>query len=274
MVDSKYNCMNIAHEAPLSIMSRVREFTDYDYALVHLFEDEGIGLDYFEFFKESLNMGRKIILDNSIFELGKSFDSQKFYNWCLKLKPTEYIIPDSLNNMEETIRKGKEWLENYDLPDMVPIGVVQGNSYEEIVECYKFWVSQNVKVAFSFDYPFLESYDPNNVYYTTKEIRYAMGRIKLISDLVKNRVINPKRKHHLLGCFIPQEFTHYSYYNFIDSVDTSNPVVHGLKGIAYDNGRLTTKVSQPLYTMIREEVDEERLNIIINNICQFRDNIF
>ena len=31
--------MKIAHEAPLSIFDQVQELTDYDYALVHLFEE-------------------------------------------------------------------------------------------------------------------------------------------------------------------------------------------------------------------------------------------
>jgi len=31
--------MKIAHEAPLSIYDRVQSLTDYDYALVHLFEE-------------------------------------------------------------------------------------------------------------------------------------------------------------------------------------------------------------------------------------------
>ena len=32
--------MKIAHEAPLSIFDRVQVLTDYDYALVHLFEEK------------------------------------------------------------------------------------------------------------------------------------------------------------------------------------------------------------------------------------------
>jgi hypothetical protein len=37
----------IAHEAPISIFSRIQEVTDYDYALVHLFEERE---DYWEKF--------------------------------------------------------------------------------------------------------------------------------------------------------------------------------------------------------------------------------
>ena len=34
--------MKIAHEAPLSIFDEVSSLTDYDYALVHLFEEPGV----------------------------------------------------------------------------------------------------------------------------------------------------------------------------------------------------------------------------------------
>ena len=38
--------IKIAHEAPLSIFNKVQEVTDYDYALVHLFEHNH---NYFNF---------------------------------------------------------------------------------------------------------------------------------------------------------------------------------------------------------------------------------
>ena len=70
----------IAHEAPLSIAPLIRELTDYDYALVHLFL-EPEGEKYFNFFRESLKMGREVILDNSSYELGDSFNP-KIFNKC------------------------------------------------------------------------------------------------------------------------------------------------------------------------------------------------
>ena len=42
--------IKIAHESPKSIFSKVQEYTDYDYALVHLFEEDE---DYFNLFKEA-----------------------------------------------------------------------------------------------------------------------------------------------------------------------------------------------------------------------------
>ena len=92
--------MKISHETPISLLEYSTEFNDYDYALVHLFEEY---TKYFDFFKKSISQGRTVILDNSIFELGKAFDSDRFAYWIQQLNPTEYIIPDSLENCVEKI---------------------------------------------------------------------------------------------------------------------------------------------------------------------------
>ena len=70
--------IKIAHESPISIFPQVQSWTDYDYALVHLFEESP---EYLELFKKALAGGREVILDNSIFELGSAFDMEKFADW-------------------------------------------------------------------------------------------------------------------------------------------------------------------------------------------------
>lgn len=95
--------IKIAHEAPLSIMNKVQKMTDYDYALVHLFEDPEVGEKYLKFFSDALKKGRDVILDNSVFELGSAFDSNRFRSWIKTLKPTYYVLPDVLRNAKETM---------------------------------------------------------------------------------------------------------------------------------------------------------------------------
>ena len=56
--------IKIAHEAPLDIFDEVQRITDYDYALVHLLEENGRYRDTFE---RAVKQGREVILDNSIF---------------------------------------------------------------------------------------------------------------------------------------------------------------------------------------------------------------
>lgn len=271
--------MKIAHEAPLAIMPEVRSITDYDYALVHLFEDQGIGQKYFEFFKKSLALGRGVILDNSIFELGESFNSEKFLGWIKKLNPSEYIIPDVLESFEGTREKSERW---WDLvynscgncceipPSTVSIGVVQGKNLDEAIKCYEYWSENDDcnKIAISFDYSFYLDFCPHLL----KVYSFMYGRQYFIDLLVKEGIINRKKPHHLLGVALPQEILHYrdKKYNFIESIDTSNPVVHGFMCQSYEEYGLDHKESKPLYKLINEEIDWTRFNIIVDNIRKFR----
>lgn len=260
--------IKIAHESPKSIFNTVQKFTDYDYALVHLFEEDK---EYLQQFREARNAGREIILDNSIFELEEAFDADKFNGWVNDLKPTWYIVPDVLEDGYETIAKMEDWNnKGLGYAGSGKIGVVQGKTYDEIVDCYNYMNNEGEvdMIAISFDY----SYYEDTVPHTNKYVSWMLGRVKLLGDLLKDGVINKYKKHHLLGCGLPQEFAFYKHsnYDWIYSLDTSNPVVHGIKGITYTDQGLWNKESQKLFEMINQEVDEEQVQRILNNIQKFR----
>ena len=82
-------------------------------------------------------MGRQVLLDNSIFQLGESFSNDKFAQWVQKLKPTYYIIPDVLDNCQQTIMNIHNWNKDYkkDLPGKT-IGVIQGKYRSDLITCY------------------------------------------------------------------------------------------------------------------------------------------
>lgn len=258
--------IKIAHESPKTIFNKVQRYTDYDYALVHLFEEDQ---EYLEKFKKAVAKGREVILDNSIFELEEAFDAQRFSYWIKELKPTWYIIPDALEDAVKTCKQMASWNDRYsDLPGK-KIGVVQGKTYEEIVNCYKFIDNSNVDmIAISFDYSYYQEIVPHS----NKYISWMLGRLKLLGDLLKDGIINVDKPHHLLGCGLPQEFSFYKHsnYDWIYSLDTSNPVVHGLKGIVYKDEGLWDKESQKLFTMINADVDKKQWQDIIVNIQKFR----
>jgi len=260
--------IKIAHESPKSIFKTVQKFTDYDYALVHLFEEDK---EYLQQFIEARDAGREIILDNSIFELEEAFDAVKFDKWVKDLKPTWYIVPDALEDSERTINQMEDW-NNRGLgyEGSGKIGVVQGKTYDDIVDCYNYMnkVANVDMIAISFDY----SYYEDTVPHPNKYVSWMLGRVKLLGDLVKDGVINKDKKHHLLGCSLPQEFSFYknSDYDWIYSLDTSNPVVHGIKNITYSDQGLWDKESQKLFEMINQDVDNWQQGNILNNIQKFR----
>ena len=270
--------MKIAHEAPIGIFDKVQRLTDYDYCLVHLLDENE---EYLAKFREAKAKGREIILDNSIFELGESYDPDRFAYWVKELEPDWYIVPDSLENKQKTIGMYNEFITKYpDLPGKAMV-VVQGKSYEEIVYCYGFFKMEhklgNVgKIAISFDYSFFE-----DMYYAadTKFHAYTLGRQHVLRRMLEEGVINTDIPHHLLGAGLPQEFAYYRHWDWIDSIDTSNPVVHGILSKRYkrlpeyDIYGLDNKESVKLFTLIDTEV-EEKMDDILYNIEKFRYNTF
>ena len=253
------------HEAPKSIFKQVQRMTDGDYALVNLFDDE----EYFNQFDPTV---RDVILDNGVFELGEAFDSDIFASWVEKLQPTWYIVPDVLEDGEATIDRFMEFINNYKgLPGKI-IGVAQGKNYDDFVKCYQAIEPYCDKIGISFDCSWYRGFSHS----TNAWMQLANGRERTLLKMNGTGIINQNKPHHLLGVALPQEMKHYKIFQrqgefrWIDSVDTSNPVVHGLKGIAYASNGLFSKESQKLYTMINEKVTPVQMTFIEYNIWQFR----
>lgn len=263
--------IKIAHECPISIFKDVQEVTDYDYFLVHLFEENP---EYLRLAKESVASGRETILDNSIFELGTAFDMAKFADWVTELRPTYYIIPDVLDDADGTVLNAEGWC--WYFRSRVPrecksIAVCQGRTYEDLRYCYSSYRKLGIdKIAFSFDSAYYEQLCPH----PNKLVSWMMGRVSFLSKMVKDGIIDTSKKHHLLGCGLPLEFQFYNgkeEFSWIDSVDTSNPVVAGIKEDAYDYDMgLRHKDSVKLYTLINMDLSEEQRKYVMHNIKYFR----
>lgn len=263
--------IKISHESPLSMLELSRSYNDYDYALVHLFETRP---EYYNFFVDSLAQGRHVLLDNSIFELGKAFDTDEYIKWINKLKPTEYIIPDVLEDCNGTINLAREFLmlSEWKLTSRgKSIGVVQGKNYGELVKCYTIMNERfNVKkIAISFDYSYYREVFPH----PNKWVAFMMGRVLTLTRMMNDGIINKDKPHHLLGCAHPREFSFYASpeYSWIESLDTSSPIVHGLKGISYDDKIGTwEKEKTKLVDLLDSVPTEFQKALIHSNIKSFR----
>ena len=262
--------IKISHESPLSMLEISRTYNDYDYALVHLFETNP---EYFNFFKESLKQGRTVLLDNSIFELGTAYDSNKYVEWINKLEPTEYIIPDALEDCNKTIQQADSWMKSsaYHIHGQSQrIGVVQGFTYGELVKCYMTLDRMGIdKLAISFDYSYYLEVFPH----PNKWVSYAMGRVMTLNKLMEDGIINLNKPHHLLGCAHPREFSFYNSpaYKWIESLDTSSPIVHGIKKVGYgDLFANWTKEKTKLADLLDCVPDAEQEKCIAENLEAFR----
>jgi hypothetical protein len=273
----KINKIKISHECPISLLKDSYKFNDYEYCLVHLLDENE---KYRNYYFNSKNENRSILLDNSLFELGEAFDIDKFLYWINKLQPDEYIIPDVTDDVCQTISNVEKWNTQY-LPQInykcKSIGVLQGLNWDEMKECYKYMDKHVDKIAINFISGCYKSWFPADNFTN----RACFGRQMLIDNLLKSEIINKSKPHHLLGCTNPSEYLFYNYpdYEFnIESIDTSSPIVHAILGIKYPeelsdwikwekrNIKLADLINTPL-----ENIDMDILN---KNIKIFREFIY
>ena len=164
--------------------------------------------------------------------------------------------------MERTI----EFVNIY--PDTISQGmpVAQGATQDELIDCYKQFrdfgleFGGQVKHFDIIGIPFVYSWADKEP--TTQ----ANERIKLLKRMVEEEIIDLNLKHHLLGTWQAREFSHYRDYNWIYSVDTSNPVMAALDGDIYGNmGRLNKPKSSfdSVYNLQPEEID---FNLLYKNV--------
>jgi len=259
--------MLVSHETPISFLDESREYNDYDYALVHLFETNP---EYYNFFKVSKTLGREVLLDNSIFELGKAFDPKKFAKYIKELEPTYYVVPDVLEDSRETVSSFHKFRMDYAGLPGLKIGVVQGKTYQELVECYKYMADNADYIAISFDYSWYQTITYCCPSWILDE--QSKGRKRLINMLIEDGIWDHSKPHHLLGCSLASEFKHYKHIESIRSLDTSNPVVAGILNKRYykDIG-LFEKPSVLLAELINAELNEEQERDILYNVNEFKN---
>lgn len=263
--------MLVSHETPISFLEESRNYNDFDYALVHLFETHP---QYYSFFKQSLLSGREVLLDNSIFELKEAFNPVKYAAYIEELNPTYFIVPDVLENADATIESYISFYNEYkDLPGLW-IGAVQGKTYEDIIKCYKVMSECADYIAISFDFSwyqqigFSTSTNPHTQYLE----RMCTGRQKLIKMLIDDGIWNHNKPHHLLGCSLAREFKAYKNILSIRSCDTSNPIVAGILDKRYIKGiGLYEKPSVLLADLIDYDLTEEQKELIKYNTAEFKN---
>ena len=211
--------MRVSHEVPLNLLNASPNFNHYDYCLPHLLDKYE---SYKEYFLEARKQGRYIIMDNSLHELGEAYNTERLLHWIEVLKPDEFIVPDVWENMESSINNAAEWTQIKLPKDTLKVAVVQAKSIEEATECYlKYRALGYRKIAFSYGAKYYSELVPH----PNREIATALGRVHVISTLYNNDVISKHDRVHLLGCAVPQEFIYYKDMPFIETIDTSNPIM-------------------------------------------------
>ena len=258
----------VSHESTIQLFEESLNYNDYQYCLVHLMEENEQYRDWF--LTVNKRFGPEVLLDNSIFELGESFDPEKYAHWIREINPNYYIVPDVLEDATGTMQQWQEW--DYLQPEenkSLKIGVVQGKTWNDLVNCYKFMSYEADYIAISFDY----SYYKYTGLGESKLERWCSGRQRFIQDLIDKGIWDWSKPHHLLGCSLAKEFRYYvdKNINNIRSCDTSNPIVAALKGLRYNgNLGLQEKPSTMLCNLINAEVNEDIIETALYNTKMFK----
>lgn len=260
--------MKISHELPLSLMHNAYKWNDYDYCLPHLIDQYD---QYKIFFQKSRLDKRFIIMDNGLFE-GVLHTTEDLLEKINLVRPNIFIVPDAWNDSTTTLVNAKSWMINYKagLPEGVNLmAVCQGKDIGELITTYQTLVDLGyTHIAFNHS-----SIAYQNEYKEMDHLKASMyGRMEFIRRLVQSGTIRKSHYHHLLGCSLPQEFMSYGNWNFIKSVDTSNPILVGAEGIHYADNGLTFKPKEKLEHYFEMNLDS-KLEDIIFNVNKFKSFI-
>ena len=257
----------VSHELPVNLLYKSFDWNDYEYCLPHLLDQNKVYKKHFENARES---GSYIIMDNSLHELGKAYDEDRLHYWINRLEPDEFIVPDVWQDKTATLANAKNW-SKIELPKGVTkVAVVQANDYNEAVDCYLNLKDLGYKkIAFSYGADWYARMVPH----PNPLVGKMMGRILTISSMYENDVINKHDRIHLLGCALPQELVYYADFDFIETIDTSNPIIHGLEGIKYNKLGLLTKSKTKIDRTKLKPITPEVLYDINHNLIRFKQFI-
>jgi len=259
------NKIKVSHEVPLCLLDKSREFNNYDYLLPHLMDKNE---EYKQFFIKSREMGRHIMMDNSLHELGTPYDEIRLLYWLNKIQPNEFFVPDYWEDKTPSIVSARRWIKYQEkYPNTTFIAVVQGKSIYEIIECYQIYKDLGYKkIAFSYGASYYNKLCPH----PNKNLGKALGRIHVISTMFEDKTILSTDRIHLLGCSVPQEFGWYKDFPFIESIDTSNPVMAALDNVSYNGIGLYNKPKSCMNDNLYIKLENINIDVLDHNIQQFR----
>jgi hypothetical protein len=261
--------MKVSHEVPLCFLKESLEWNDYQYVLPHLIDQYPQYKTHMLEYREK--PGSFIICDNGLFE-GVTHTTDDLIDKINLIRPDIFIVPDAWNDSTTTIRNAKSWIINGKpiLPeDTGLMAVCQGESLGELITTYQTLVDLGyTHIAFNHSSCAYQEMYPT--FSGTQPLKAQMyGRMEFIRRLVEKDTIRKDVYHHLLGCSLPQEFNAYKDWDFIKSVDTSNPILVGAEGKRYTDNGIDWKPKEKLEYYFEKDLSGQ-INDIIFNVHKFK----
>lgn len=252
----------ISHEIPLALIDDHQDkISDYMYVLLHKMIEDPV------YAQKAYDYKGMVYLDNSCFELGASLDNDVLYEYCNTLNPTVVILPDVLGDRKATIERTFEFLDKYPHVSNYGMAVAQGSNPDELIDCYaefRDYRNENELDLYMIGIPFVYSWVEKS------PAAQAHARIQLLELMDKRRIIDRSRMHHLLGTWQALEFNFYRDYDWVYSIDTSNPIMAAIDGSRYTNSGLFQKPKanfDSAYHLTEGDID---MDLLYYNVESFR----
>lgn len=233
--------MNLAFITPTAYLEKYATQGDIHLALAHLIDDNGQN-EYASFYRREVEKGRRVILDNGLFE-GAQVTTDQLLERAAAIKASVVCAPDVLYDSKGTIKAFKQFIRDKQEFGLVAevMGIPQADNQTDWWECFQF---MDMHAECDLIGLSILSVPKSFAKWSTKEQPITSARVQLIRQLYSYSDISGRRitPMHLLGLG-------ESYDDILEartllsrdiiSNDSSSAFVHGIMGIRYEKtGRI------------------------------------
>lgn len=217
---------------------------------------------YVEYYLKRKKQGDYIVLDNSAFEFGEALSIDLLIRAIKITKPNEFVLPDVFFNKNESIRRSIEFIESFSFGSLKYMGVVQGESLEDWLSCYKYF-SENIDI---FSIGLGAIYTSKTIFGNKNINKIVSGREFLINELKERKILNQNKPHHLLGLGDSGhiEIEKLKKYKWIRSCDSSAAYIQARQGVEISMNNEYSKIKEKIN--LNDKLDKDIIDLVIKNM--------
>lgn len=200
--------------------------------------------NYVSYYSKKKLAGDYIILDNSAFEFGEAISSDILRKAIKIISPNEFVLPDTLFNKDETIKRSTEFIKAFPPTQLKYMGVAQGKTLNEWLSCYECF-SRNSSI---YSIGLGAVYSPKTIFDNDDTSEIVSGREFLINKLIEKNILNPDKPHHLLGLGDSGhlEIQQLKKYKWIRSCDSSAAYILAKHGVSISINKKYKKIKEKI----------------------------
>lgn len=205
--------MNYCAIGPLAMGETLKKHSHHMALAQYLYHE-----DYFEFYRDQLERGHFVVLDNGAYE-GAQLDDRALHYWIQKLKPTAVVLPDEVGNFKMTALKSIMFADELNgkpyVPDMWKVIHAEDGELSDFVLSYLYDSRMFNGVCFS----------RLTERYMSEQLIGLNRRIDFIKLLKENNYWNKHCYHHALGMLNGNRIELNGLTALgVNSFDSSNPL--------------------------------------------------